>query len=312
MLSVVICTRNPRLDFLNRVLKALEAQSLERSEWELLVVDNASTEAVAKQVDLAWHSQGRHLREEKLGLTNARIKGFTEAKGDWVILVDDDNILDADYLKTLAEKIRTHPFLGTIGGSIVGEYAEPLTPISRQYLNWLAVREIRTDLWSNLPWVSASHPYGAGMAVRRDVIDRYLALVQSDPLRSRLDRVGNRLWGGGDADMNYTATLMGLGNGVFKDLRLTHIMPPNRLKESYLLHLVEDMTCSSLVLHWLWGRDITLPSRSQRLYDWYRNRSINEQERRFCAAKARGLQAAHDFVADLTPEERSFPRPHFE
>ena len=311
-LSVIICAHNPRLDFITRVLQALEAQSLSRDQWELLLVDNASKSALADKIDLAWHPHARHLREEKVGLTHARIGGFTAFRGDWAVLVDDDNILDAAYLQTLSDKISAHPFLGTIGGTIAGEFTGPVSPLAGTYLNWLAVRELRADLWSNLPWASASHPYGAGLAARRDVVRQYLSMVRSDPLRLRLDRIGNRLWGGGDADINYTATFMGLGCGVFKDLRLTHIMPPERLKEAYLLRLVEDMTCSSLVLHWLWGREITLPSRSQRIYDWYRNRFISRQERRFCQAKGRGLQAAHAFVSSLAMEERTWSRPRFD
>ena len=43
-LSVIIPTHNPRRGYLDQVLKALEKETLERSSWELVIVDNASKE----------------------------------------------------------------------------------------------------------------------------------------------------------------------------------------------------------------------------------------------------------------------------
>ena len=46
-LSVIICTHNPRLDYLGRVLDALREQTLGKEQWELVVVDNASTSSLS-------------------------------------------------------------------------------------------------------------------------------------------------------------------------------------------------------------------------------------------------------------------------
>ena len=42
-ISAIICTHNPRPHYLRRVLEALERQTLAKAEWELLLIDNAST-----------------------------------------------------------------------------------------------------------------------------------------------------------------------------------------------------------------------------------------------------------------------------
>ena len=42
--SVVVPTHNPRRDYLERVLEALAEQTLDRSRWEMVIVDNASSE----------------------------------------------------------------------------------------------------------------------------------------------------------------------------------------------------------------------------------------------------------------------------
>ena len=53
LLSVLICTHNPRRDYLDQVLAALRAQTLPVAEWELIVVDNASARPVAAKVATA-------------------------------------------------------------------------------------------------------------------------------------------------------------------------------------------------------------------------------------------------------------------
>ena len=91
-LSVIICTHNPREGILNRVLDALKAQTLPRGRWELLLVDNASKVPLDSQWDLTWHAQARHIREEELGLTPARLRGIRESQGKLLVFVDDDNV----------------------------------------------------------------------------------------------------------------------------------------------------------------------------------------------------------------------------
>src|SRR5271155_5863652 len=98
-LSAIICAHNPREDYLRRVLDGLRAQTLPLEQWELLLIDNASGVSVADRFDLSWHPLGRHIREEELGLTPARLCGMKESKAEILVLVDDDTVLDPDYLE---------------------------------------------------------------------------------------------------------------------------------------------------------------------------------------------------------------------
>ena len=117
-ISVVIPTHNPRQDILARTLAGLRAQSLPPDQWELIVVDNASSSALAPQIDLAWHPHGRVIVETQLGLTNARLAGFAAAHGEVVILVDDDNVLAPDYLAQALALAAEQPQLGTWSGNV--------------------------------------------------------------------------------------------------------------------------------------------------------------------------------------------------
>jgi glycosyltransferase involved in cell wall biosynthesis len=98
-ISVIICTHNPRPDYLRRVLEALRNQTLSLEKWELLLVDNASQEPVTSESwDLSWHRHARYIREENVGIASARLRGMQEANADLMVFVDDDNVLSPDYL----------------------------------------------------------------------------------------------------------------------------------------------------------------------------------------------------------------------
>jgi glycosyltransferase involved in cell wall biosynthesis len=79
-ISVVLCTDNAREPYLRRMLAGLRAQHLPREQWEFLVVDNRSDEPLQDRLNLSWHPAARIVREEKLGLTPARLRGIAEAK----------------------------------------------------------------------------------------------------------------------------------------------------------------------------------------------------------------------------------------
>src|SRR5277367_5769846 len=97
-ISVIVCTHNPRADYLRRTLDALREQNFPLNKWELLLIDNASEKPLAEVYDLSWHPQGRHVRELELGLTAARVRGIRESNGGLLVFVDDDNVLAPDYL----------------------------------------------------------------------------------------------------------------------------------------------------------------------------------------------------------------------
>lgn len=284
MISVIICTHNPRREYVTRALAALESQTLDRNEWELIVVDNASTERLDNLMDLTWHPSARVVRENDLGLTPARLRGIRESGGEVMVFVDDDNVLAPDYLETVQAVTETHPFLGAWSGSVEGEFESPPPDWTRRYWGNLVIREAPKDAWSNIYWDAHTTPLGAGLCVRRSVALEYLRLHDEGIRTFRMDRAGQNLVSGGDNDLSACAIDIGLSCGVIANLRLKHLIPNERLTEEYLLRLVEGVAYSSVILH-----------------------SFREQTRN--GVKGRGLASkAIDVVrkARMTPRERRF------
>jgi hypothetical protein len=253
-LSVILCTHNPREDYLRRVLAALREQTLPKEQWELLLIDNASGVPLAGRWDLAWHPRARHIREAELGLTPARLRGIRESVGDLLVFVDDDNVLAANYLEEALRIATAWPILGAWGGSILPEFeAEPPEWV-RPYLSYLALREVTEDRWSNWPDDPGRLPWGAGMCVRSQVAKDYAAMAAKNPVRKSLDRRGNSCTSCGDTDLAMTACDMGFGTGLFRSLRLTHLIPAERLEEPYVKRLLVGMNYSLVLLAALRGR----------------------------------------------------------
>jgi glycosyltransferase involved in cell wall biosynthesis len=295
-LSVIICTHNPRADYFGRCLAALQAQTLPTAEWELVVIDNLSDEPLAGRLDLDWQPGARLVREEKLGLTPARLRGIREAAGAVLVFVDDDNVLDPDYLATTLRIARERPFLGSWSGQCLPSFEQAPEAWTERYWGTLCIRRFETEVWSNLPRLPATMPAGAGLCARRAVARRYLELHDAGVRRFQLDRTGGSLISGGDNDLAACACDLGLGMGLMPDLKLQHLIPPQRLTADYIGRLVEGIEFSSVVLDA--SRGLAGPRRSSlgRALDFMRVARLRAPHNRILAAAYRGRERALRFL----------------
>lgn len=247
-LSVIICTYNPKPAYFSRCLEALKSQTLPSGAWELVVIDNRSDEPLEGRIDLSWHPEARIVREEKLGLTPARLRGIADAHGDLLIFVDDDNVLDPDYLQIARDYADAHPWLGSWSGQCRPGFDETPPEWTKRYWGNLAIREFDEDVWSNLPRLVDTMPCGAGLCIRREAAAHYRELHETGQRKFQFDRTGDSLISGGDNDLAACACDIGLGVGLVSSLKLTHLMPPGRLTLDHLAKLAEGIQFSAVLL----------------------------------------------------------------
>jgi glycosyltransferase involved in cell wall biosynthesis len=103
-ISAVICTYK-RADYLRAALRSLCKQTLSRNEYEIIVIDNAAeqeTECVVNEFRNA-NVELRYLVENQVGLSHARNKALTEARGEYIAYLDDDARADAHWLESLVD-----------------------------------------------------------------------------------------------------------------------------------------------------------------------------------------------------------------
>ena len=299
MVSVIICTFNPRRDYLERTLAGLRRQTHPAADWELIVVDNNSTPPLTSELDLSGLPAARIVVESEQGFTPALVRGIQEAAGDICVLVHDDNLLAPDYLEQVVRIAREWPRLGAWGGGYEPEYEEQPAPHLAPYLGYLAVNACKHDRWSNQLYDYGATPCGAGMAVRTDVLRHYAGLLRHDTRRRSLGRHTDKLTSCEDFDIAFTAIDLGYGTGVFRGLRITHLIPKARVQPDYLRRLVEGHAYSTVLLHSFRG-DTAPPARGwlARIRRWRRLRRLSPTERDVQAALARGEDGAFALLQD--------------
>jgi glycosyltransferase involved in cell wall biosynthesis len=176
-----------------------------------------------------------------LGLTPARLRGITEARGEVLVFVDDDNILVPDYLSNALARFRASPRLAAAGGPVSPEFETPPPAWTAEFLPLLAVHDQGpaprlANGGPSVAWPDFA-PVGAGLCLRRAAAELYARALVTDPARLSLDRRGGELTSGGDNDLVFTALHGGWDVGYFPELALTHLIPAGRLAPDYLARL---------------------------------------------------------------------------
>lgn len=115
MVSVIVATRD-RADFLSDLVTALAHQSMETSQYEVVVVDDGSTDDTWATLEALAHSSTLRLRglrlEHSVGQGPARNIGVRASRGELLAFTDDDCIPSASWLSAI-----TAPFLGAEGAT---------------------------------------------------------------------------------------------------------------------------------------------------------------------------------------------------
>jgi glycosyltransferase involved in cell wall biosynthesis len=224
-------------------MAGLRSQTLPLHRWQLVMVDNASRDHTAiRNIGLHWHPNSSLIVECQLGLTSARRRGIAESTGKIIVFVDDDNVLASDYLEQVIEIFAHQPTVAAIGGRSLPEFeSEPLA-WQAEFFPLLALRDL-----GDAPLIShglhapaeernaypAFAPIGAGMAVRRNALETWMAHKSHD----LSDRRGAELTSSGDNEIILTIMSAGWEVGYFPQLLLTHLIPHARLQPAYLARL---------------------------------------------------------------------------
>lgn len=171
-ITVIICTRD-RATQLRKVLgSALDLHLPPGLKWELLVVDNGSTDETG-EVARSYQDRLplRLVREERAGLSNARNKGIEETAGQYICWTDDDVVLDQQWLAAYWAAFNRHPEAAVFGGRII-PVLEPPTPawFARLSADWpikilLASRDFGEEP-CQLDFARETVPWGANFAIR--------------------------------------------------------------------------------------------------------------------------------------------------
>ena len=255
--SVIIPTRN-RAQYLLRALESIQRQRYAHDKYEIIVVDNGSTDDTRQVVEALSENGTKEIRyvyDERAGLHIGRHRGAEVARGDILLYGDDDIIADEYWAAEIARRYQNGR-IGAIGGKIVPKWeAEPPPWVEtfRDYLSLLDLGEGVQRLHS------ADCIYGCNLSIRRDVLFE-AGGFNPDALPQELVKYR------GDGETGLMNKVLRSGYQLFYNPKavVEHVVPPERLTIDYFKRIafrqgVSDSFTDIRAVHGLDFRDAVKP-----------------------------------------------------
>lgn len=227
--SIILCTFRRR----NRFARALEsacAQTLPKSEYEIVVVNNDPDDDLAP-ILAQRRERGFAIRDficRERGHSFAKNLAIESARGEILIFIDDDAIADADLAEIVLAAFDANPDLGLVGGRIILKDPDPLpwwwSPRGRSYWSHFDppyAALTRVSRWQDLPW-------GANWSARRE------AMLKIGGFKTKYGRVGKNYTAGEEIAAGGMILQAGWGVAVEPRARVIHDVEPQRFTLNYI------------------------------------------------------------------------------
>ncbi len=228
--TIILCTYN-RCEILKKALESISELKLPTSvEWEVLIVDNNSTDQTRNVVQgycCRFPGRFRYLFEPQQGKSFALNSGIREARGKILAFTDDDVTVHPAWLQNITAELRNGEWAGS-GGRTCPEHsfsAPPWLELQGRYaLGPLAIFDLGDQALE-----LKEPPFGNNMAFRREMFEKYagfridLGPQPGSEIRSEDTEFGNRLLAAGER-LRYEPSAV-----------VYHAVPKNRIRKEYFL-----------------------------------------------------------------------------
>src|SRR5215510_5300388 len=229
-LSIIIPTHN-RAALMARAVRSAFALHYPSDRYEIIVVDNASTDNTPEMLESLQNEAAgnvlRYVREDRLGLHNARHAGARAAEGKLLLFTDDDATFDSGWAKAYVEVFARHAAMMAAGGPV-----RPLweTDPPQWLLDYISESKIFGILsimepYTNFRLDPNGFFFGVNMAIRREVL---FELGGFNP-----ESFGDIWLGDGETGLNRKLWKRGFLIGYVPDAVVYHHIPPQRMTIDY-------------------------------------------------------------------------------
>ena len=241
--SAVVCCYNSA-EIIVPTIESLSRQEVPPGiGYEVILVDNNCTDNTVRLAKDTWRDIPYPLRivkEKEPGLIYARKTGVKNAEYDILLFIDDDNILNPDWVAKLYRLYGEMPDVGMIGG-----YNEAL--IQGDKPRWFDRYQFAYACGPRAkePGLNPKKLFGAGLSFRTEAAK---SVLFSDLPFFLVGRTGDILMRGEDTEMALRCRLMGWDSYYDSSLRLRHNLLPGRLTWNYLCRTRKGDGAASIIL----------------------------------------------------------------
>ena len=228
MLSVILCTYN-RERYIYNVLQSIAAGGF--GDYEIVLVNNNSTDGTESECQRFAKDHPevamRYCVEKQQGLSYARNRGIMESQGDVLVYVDDDAVVNREYLQTYADFFNRNKEAVAAGGPITPRYDGCEEPSwMSHYTRQLVTGELNLGTRER-EFPKGAFPGGGNAAYRKSVFNE-VGLFNVE-----LGRKGNSLIGAEEKDLFDKMTSRGMKFYYLPNAILYHLIPPKKLTQDY-------------------------------------------------------------------------------
>lgn len=228
MLSVILCTYN-RERYIYNVLQSIAAGGF--GDYEIVLVNNNSTDGTESECQRFAKDHPkvamRYCVEKQQGLSYARNRGIMESQGEVLVYVDDDAVVNREYLQTYADFFNRNKEAVAAGGPITPRYDGCEEPSwMSHYTRQLVTGELNLGTRER-EFPKGAFPGGGNAAYRKSVFDE-VGLFNVE-----LGRKGNSLIGAEEKDLFDKMTSRGMKFYYLPNAILYHLIPPKKLTQDY-------------------------------------------------------------------------------
>jgi len=232
-LSVIICTYN-RDKYIYNVLKSIVENDFPTEKFEIILVNNNSTDKTEAECNRFRtdfpQPVYRYFIEKEQGLSYARNRGIKEATGDILIYVDDDAVVEKEYLQAYYTFFEQHSSAMAAGGPVIPEY-ETEEPKWMSHFTRPLITSCIYKGKSISEFKRGEYPIGANTAFRKEIFEK-IGSFNVD-----LGRKGNNLMGAEEKDIFDKMHTAGLKYYYLPGAVLHHKISESRLTEDYFNRL---------------------------------------------------------------------------
>lgn len=178
-ITVILCTFN-RCQSLTLTLESIAASTVPGNiEWEVLVIDNNSSDGTRHTVEDFCRIHPGHFRylfEPNSGKSYALNTGIRNAQGKILVFVDDDVTVEPSWLLKLANSLQDPNWAGVGGRTLLAEkFSPPRWMATDGPFSMAGILAAKFDLGDKPCELCPPHqpPYGANMAFRREMFEKY-------------------------------------------------------------------------------------------------------------------------------------------